>query len=103
MSKHALTKFVRRGVNGLQCFFVHGWEDEHECVVNSVFRITEPDINQAIYDEPQYVSALQSALLNQSATLFLRKYYLSGRHAGFIMCFNDAAWDKADIDAMRTA
>ncbi len=43
------------------------------------FACREPDINQEIYGVPQYVSALQPALLNESATLFRRKYYQSRR------------------------
>lgn len=101
--KHALGKCVRRGVEDGQYFFVRGWQDEHEFAADSVFHVMEPDINQEIYGVPQYISALQSALLNESATLFRRKYYLNGSHAGFIMYVNDAAQDQADIDAMRNA
>lgn len=101
--KHALAKYVRRGVDDGQYFFVRGWEDAHAFAPDSMFHVMEPDINQEIYGVPQYVSALQSALLNESATLFRRKYYLNGSHAGFIMYVNDAAQDQADIDAMRNA
>jgi len=52
---------------------------------------------------PEWISALQSALLNESATLFRRKYYENGSHAGFILYMTDAAQTEADIDALRKA
>ena len=51
---------------------------------------------------PQYTAALQSAFLNESATLFRRRYYLNGSHAGFILYMNDNA-DPQDVDALRQA
>jgi capsid portal protein len=45
----------------------------------------EPDPLQEIYGMPNYISALQSGLLNENATLFRRRYYLNGSHAGFIL------------------
>ncbi|ELY4977640.1 hypothetical protein H0207_13995 [Shigella flexneri] len=38
----------------------------------SIFHLMEPDINQEIYGLPGYLSAIPSALLNESATLFRR-------------------------------
>jgi capsid portal protein len=38
-----------------------------------VFHLLEPDINQELYGMPEYLSALNSAWLNESATLFRRK------------------------------
>ncbi len=52
---------------------------------------------------PEWISALQSALLNESATLFRRKYYENGSHAGFILYMTDAAQTESDIDALRKA
>ena len=45
----------------------------------------EPDINQEFYGMLEYLSALHPARLNESATLFRRKYYQNGAHAGYIM------------------
>jgi PBSX family phage portal protein len=63
----------------------------------------EPDINQEVYGLPEYLSTLQSAWLNESATLFRRKYYNNGSHAGFILYLTDAAQEQGDIDNMREA
>lgn len=52
---------------------------------------------------PEYLSALNSAWLNESATLFRRKYYQNGAHAGYIMYVTDAAQNSTDVEALRKA
>ncbi len=52
---------------------------------------------------PEYLSALNSAWLNEAATLFRRKYYQNGAHAGYILYMTDAAQSSSDIDQMRKA
>lgn len=102
--KHALAKYTRKSVkdpNGY--FYVQGWNDEHEFTSGSIFHLKEADINQEIYGLPEYLAALNSAWLNESATLFRRKYYLNGSHAGFILYMTDAANNQEDVDAMRKA
>lgn len=63
----------------------------------------EPDLNQEIYGLPEYLSAIPSALLNESTTLFRRKYYINGSHAGFIMYMTDAAQNQKDVNNIRQA
>jgi hypothetical protein len=63
----------------------------------------EPDVNQELYGVPQYLSALQSAWLNEAATLFRRKYYKNGSHAGFVFYMTDAAANTQDVDNLRQA
>jgi capsid portal protein len=48
----------------------------------SVCHLREADINQEVYGLPEWLASLQSALLNESATLFRRKYYQNGRTRG---------------------
>lgn len=97
-----MAKFTRRGKDG-RFFHVEQWGKEHEFAAGSVYQLAEPDINQEIYGVPEYLSALQSALLNESATLFRRRYYLNGSHAGFILYVSDPAQSEGDIDALRAA
>jgi len=52
---------------------------------------------------PEWLPALQAALLNESATLFRRKYYQNGSHAGFILYMTDAAQNEDFVDDLRTA
>jgi PBSX family phage portal protein len=100
----APAKFVRRSSERLdKYFFVRGFHEEYEFQTGSVFHLFEPDPNQEIYGLPEYLSALQSAWLNESSTLFRRKYYLNGSHAGFILYMTDAAQSPQDIDALRDA
>ena len=102
--KPALSKYVRRGAQDLDTyFFVLGWNNEHEFARGSIFHLMEPDINQEVYGLPEYLSALQSAWLNESATLFRRKYYKNGSHAGFILYMTDAAQNLSDVDKLREA
>ncbi|MCK3655794.1 phage portal protein [Pasteurellaceae bacterium Macca] len=97
----ALTKYVRKGVEKGQYFYIVSGKQEHEFAPNSLFHLLEPDINQEIYGLPQYLSALQSAWLNESATLFRRKYYLNGAHAGFIFYMTDPVQNQDDVNKLR--
>jgi len=99
----ALAKYTKRGIDLDTYWFVRGWGDEHSFATGTVFHLLEPDINQEIYGLPEYLSALNSAWLNESATLFRRKYYLNGSHAGFILYMTDTAQSEDDVDNLRTA
>ena len=46
---------------------------------------------------------LNSAWLNEAATLYRRKYYQNGAHAGYILYMTDAAQSSSDIEQMRKA
>lgn len=96
-----LAKYVRKGLELSRYFYLQYGENDHEFEQHSVFHLLEPDVNQDIYGLPQYLSALQSAWLNESATLFRRKYYLNGAHAGFVFYMTDAAQKQEDIDNLR--
>lgn len=99
----ALAKYMRRGVDLDTYFMVRGWRDEHEFEKGTICHLREADINQEIYGLPEWLAALQSALLNESATLFRRKYYNNGSHAGFILYMNDPAQNEDDIKSLREA
>ncbi|WP_296250288.1 phage portal protein [Pseudomonas sp. UBA4194] len=101
--KPALGKYMRRGADLESYYQVRSWRDEHAFLKGSICHIREADIDQEIYGLPEWLPALQSALLNESATLFRRKYYNNGSHAGFIMYMTDAAQNENDVDALRTA
>lgn len=99
----ALGKYMRRGVDLETYYQVRGWRDEYEFKRGTVYHQREADINQEIYGLPEWLPALQSALLNESATLFRRKYYNNGSHAGFIMYMTDTAQNETDVAALRSA
>lgn len=98
----SLAKYMRSGKDGRQ-FMVQGCKEEHEFEPGTVFHLREADLHQEVYGLPEWISALQSALLNESATLFRRKYYENGSHAGFILYMTDAAQNEADVDSLRKA
>ena len=101
--RHSLAKYMRRGQALDTYYFVQGFVKEHEFKPGSVFHLIEPDINQEVYGLPEYLSTLQAAWLNESATLFRRKYYNNGSHAGFILYMTDPAQAQGDVDALREA
>lgn len=96
-----LAKYVRKGVEQGQYYYLQAGENEHVFEKGAIFHLLEPDVNQSIYGLPQYLSALQSAWLNESATLFRRKYFLNGAHAGFVFYMTDAAQKQEDVDNLR--
>lgn len=99
--RHALGKYTRRGIEAGRFFFVTDLQAPHEFPRHAVFQLREQDIHQEIYGLPPYLGALQSAMLNESATLFRRRYYNNGSHAGFILYVTDAAQSQGDVDKMR--
>jgi len=98
-----LAKYMRRGVEPGRFFQVTAWQAEHEFAAGCVYQVREPDTDQEIYGLPEWLAALQSALLNESATLFRRKYYNNGSHAGFILYLSDPQVNDDDVGAMREA
>lgn len=96
-------KFTRRGLDLNTYYFVPKWNEEHTFKKGRVFHLMEPDIDQEIYGLPEYIPALHSAWLNEAATLFRRKYYKNGSHAGFILYMTDPAHSDADVEALRKA
>lgn len=101
--KPALAKYVRRGGDLSRYWFVPSFGIEHEFAEGSLFHLMEPDINQEVYGLPEYLASLSAAWLNESATLFRRKYYLNGSHAGFILYMTDAAQNEQDVNGLRKA
>lgn len=102
--RHLRAKYTRRGgVNADRYWWVPNYVDRTELPRGRVVHILEPDIGQALYGVPDYIGSLQSAWLNENATLFRRRYFLNGSHAGFVMYVSDPASNQDDIDAMRTA
>lgn len=101
--KPVLGKYCRRGIKEGQYWWVHDWMQPKPLPEGKIVHLMEPDIDQELYGVPDYIGSLQSAWLNESATLFRRKYYQNGSHAGFILYMTDAAQEKDDIDALRQA
>ncbi|MBV1933965.1 MAG: phage portal protein [Parvibaculaceae bacterium] len=99
--KPAPAKFMRRAREGDQYLFQPGTFNEHTFREGSIFHLLEPDPNQELYGVPEYLSALNSAWLNESATLFRRKYYENGSHAGYILYMTDAQQENGDVQKIK--
>lgn len=102
--KHVPAAYTRRGLQPGQFWFDpmlgNGLPFEFK---TEVVQLRGFDPLQEIYGVPEYMAAVNAALLNQSATLFRRRYYDNGSHAGFILYVSDPAQSPGDIDAMREA
>ena len=96
-----LAKYMHCGKNN-QYYFVRPWTNEFAFAPGTVFQLREPNINQEIYGLLSWFAAMQSALLNESVTLFRRKYYLNGSHARFILYVNDQIHDEESIAGIRS-
>jgi PBSX family phage portal protein len=83
--------FVQLTSNGDKTWFNEG----------EVIHIKEYDPYQGIYGVPQYFGGIQSALLNEDATLFRRKYYKNGAHMGFIFAMNDPMMSTDSENALK--
>lgn len=101
--KPALARYTRVGTQPGSYWWVHHWDQETEFEQGTIAHIKEPDINQEVYGVPDYMGALQSVMLNEGATLFRRKYFENGSHAGFILYMTDAAHKQEDVDNLRSA
>lgn len=100
----SLAKYTRKGKDDdFYMLYNNEYGYQEHRFNNPVCHIKECDIDQELYGSPEYFATLQSAWLNESATLFRRKYYNNGSHAGFILYVNDPANDPNDIDALRQA
>jgi len=98
---HALGKYVRRGLQDGQFYFLEQGVQPVE-FDTQVIQVMQPDLNQEYYGIPEYISALQSAFLNEAATLFRRKYYDNGSHAGYIL-HAKGSFTNIDTESLKEA
>ena len=59
------------------------------------------DVEQDIYGVPDYLGGMQALLLNEAATLFRRRYYANGAHAGYVFYTNDPNLTEKDEENLR--
>lgn len=94
---------MRRGVE-LDTYYQlnHNYMGEyHQYKQGDIIHLYDADISQNIYGTPDYLSTINAILLNESATLFRRKYYKNGAHAGFILHISDPLETNDDVDALE--
>ncbi|PZR37164.1 phage portal protein [Caulobacter segnis] len=98
---HPLGKYMRRGVKPGVFFSLAEPRKEVEFEPDTIVHLKRADLNQNVYGLPEYLGALQSAFLNEAATLFRRKYYLNGSHVGFILRSTDQNMTQEEVDALK--
>lgn len=101
--RRSLARYTRRGVEDGQFVFLESFGKEHWFERGSVLQIIRPGLDQEIYGVPEYLGGLQSAFLNEGATLFRRRYYINGAHAGFIMYVGEGGLSETDAETIRKA
>lgn len=74
---------------------------DHEFAPGRIIHLFEPDVEQEVYGMPEWLSALNSGLLNEAATLFRRRYFKNGAHAGFVFYLSEPTVNDKDADAIR--
>lgn len=97
-------RYIRRGINDSQYYHID-WTQGQPLQYQSgeIIHVYNPDIDQELYGVPDYLSSTNAILLNEAATLFRRKYYQNGAHAGYILYLSDALTDQQDIDDLEQA
>ncbi|RMQ48779.1 PBSX family phage portal protein [Pseudomonas cichorii] len=68
---------------------------------DEIIHIMDYDVEQNIYGIPDYLGGMQALLLNEAATLFRRRYYSNGAHAGFIFYTNDPDLTEKDEEELK--
>lgn len=93
---------MRRGLD-LSSYYQldYAQTNNHKFESQDMIHIFETDIGQEIYGIPNYLSSVNAILLNEAATLFRRRYYKNGAHAGFILHMTDALQSQQDVDDLE--
>ncbi len=68
---------------------------------DEIVHVMDYDVEQTIYGLPDYLGGMQALLLNEAATLFRRRYYSNGAHAGYIFYTNDPDLTEEDETNLR--
>lgn len=103
-AQYSPARHTRRGrEDGVFWFVACGVGQEHRFEPGRMFQLQQPDVGQEIYGMPEWLAALQSGLLNESATLFRRRYYKNGAHAGSVFYLNDPLADQKTAEALEDA
>lgn len=98
-AEHVPSIHTRAGIEPDVYWFVNGAiGKEHKFDKGRVFHLQQPDVAQEVYGVPEWLSALQSGLLAENATLFRRRYYLNGAHAGSVFFLTDTLADQETVD-----
>ncbi|MEL7290424.1 MAG: phage portal protein [Pseudomonadota bacterium] len=90
-AKHLPAMYMRRRENLGFSYKPNAYDDRGRIDYrhDQVFHLGEYDVAQEIYGLPMWVSSMTAIWLSDDATLFRRKYYINGSHAGYLLYMND--------------
>lgn len=98
--QHIMALNMRVKTNGdYRLLFPNG--EHQDFNQEDIDHLKEYSVIQNIYGEPYYLGGIQSILLNQEATIFRRKFYINGAHAGYVFYTNDPDLTEADEDKLK--
>jgi PBSX family phage portal protein len=95
-AKFMRKKYVKTASDKGRFIYLYGQNKQKEYKPGQVIHVKNPDVNQEIYGIPEYLSALNAAWLNEAGTIFRRRYFENGNHAGFILHLTDASMSKEE-------
>lgn len=101
--KQAPALNMRVGVNDDEYYFLKSGllDNQHIFAKDTILHLKNPDPNQEIYGMSEYLSAISAGLLNEESTLFRRRYYKNGSHAGFVFLLTEPTVDDASAAAIQ--
>jgi PBSX family phage portal protein len=86
--RHLPALYMRVGKNRNRYAYEKNWFEKDTYQGNRIIHLKELDLRQEIYGIPEWFAAISQSLLAEAATLFRRKYYRNGAHAGFLLYIN---------------
>lgn len=91
--------YTRRGKDGKFYVLQKGGHLEYE--QKDIVFVKLYDTRQQVYGKPDYLGGISSAMLNNEATTFRRRYYRNGAHLGYILYTTDPNMTDEMEDEMR--
>ncbi|MHY04059.1 phage portal protein [Escherichia coli] len=91
--------YTRRGKNGK--FYVLQKSGHLEYASADIIFVKLYDTRQQVYGKPDYLGGIHSAMLNNEATIFRRRYYKNGAHLGYILYTTDPNMTDEMEDEMK--
>lgn len=91
--------YLRRGKDGK--FYILQKSGALKYDENDIVFIKLYDTRQQVYGKPDYLGGIHSAMLNNDATIFRRRYYKNGAHLGYILYTTDPNMTDEMEDEMR--
>ncbi len=99
--EHLPALYMRPGKDLKKYRLLMGMGKHRDFNADRIIHKKQHDKRQNIFGIPEWFSAISSSLLAENATLFRRKYYRNGAHAGFILYTNTPEINRNDEKAIQ--